>query len=50
MFRHGLRVSEAIDLKWEQVNFNAGNIHINRLKNGKPATHYLEGDETAGWY
>ena len=20
-------------------------IHVNRLKNGKPATHYLEGDE-----
>lgn len=45
MFRHGLRVSEAIDLKWDQVNFKAGSVHINRLKNGKPATHYLEGDE-----
>ncbi len=45
MFRHGLRVSEAIDLKWDQVNFKAGSIHINRLKNGKPATHFLEGDE-----
>ena len=45
MFRHGLRVSEAIDPKWDQVNFKAGSIHINRLKNGKPATHFLEGDE-----
>jgi len=45
MFRHGLRVSEAIDLRWDQVNFKAGSIHINRLKNGKPATHYLESDE-----
>ena len=45
MFRHGLRVSEAVDLKWDQVDFKAGSIHINRLKNGKPATHYLEGDE-----
>lgn len=45
MFRHGLRVSEAIDLRWDQVNFKAGNMHVNRLKNGKPATHYLEGDE-----
>jgi site-specific recombinase XerD len=45
MFRHGLRVSEAVDLRWDQVNFKAGSIHINRLKNGKPATHYLEGDE-----
>ena len=45
MFRHGLRVSEAVDLKWDQVDFKKGSIHINRLKNGKPATHYLEGDE-----
>ena len=45
MFRHGLRVSEAVDLKWDQVDFKAGSIHINRLKNGKSATHYLEGDE-----
>ena len=45
MFRHGLSVSEAIDLKWDQIDFKAGSIHINRLKNGKPATHYLEGDE-----
>ncbi|RLA53631.1 MAG: integrase [Gammaproteobacteria bacterium] len=45
MIRHGLRVSEAIDLKWDQVNFKASSIYIRRLKNGKPATHYLEGDE-----
>ena len=34
MFRHGLRVSEAVDLKWDQVDFKSGSIHINRLKNG----------------
>ena len=45
MFRHGLRVSEAVDLKWDQISFKAGSIHVNRLKNGKSATHYLEGDE-----
>ena len=45
MFRHGLRVSEAIDLRWDQVDFKTGQLHVNRLKNGNPATHYLEGDE-----
>ena len=45
MFRHGLRVSEAVDLQWDQVNFKAGTIHINRLKKGKPGTHYFQGDE-----
>lgn len=45
MFRHGLRVTEAIDLHWDQVNLSSGQIHVNRLKNGKPSTHYLKGDE-----
>ena len=44
-YRHGLRVSEAIDLKWDQIDLKTGRIHVNRLKNGNPATHYLEGDE-----
>ena len=45
MYRHGLRVTEAIDLRWDQMNLRSGQIHINRLKNGKPSTQYLEGDE-----
>lgn len=44
-YRHGLRVSELVSLKWESINFKAGQIHITRLKAGNPATHYLEGDE-----
>ena len=45
-FRHGLRVSELIDLRWTDVDFKAGTIHIRRLKGSKDSTHYLEGDET----
>jgi len=43
MFRHGLRVSEAIALRWDQVDFKKAKIHINRLKNGEPATHPIRG-------
>jgi len=31
-YRHGLRVSELIALRWDQVNLSEGLIHINRLK------------------
>ena len=44
MYRHGLRVSEAINLKWDQVDFKAGTITVNRLKRGKTSTHPLQGD------
>ena len=45
MYRHGLRVSEVVNLHWDQIDLDAGKIHVNRLKNGASATHYLEGDE-----
>lgn len=45
MYRHALRVSEAIDLRWDQMDLNRGRMHVNRLKNGDPSMHYLEGDE-----
>lgn len=44
-YRHALRVSETTDLKWDQVDLNRGRMHVNRLKNGDPSVHYLEGDE-----
>jgi len=44
-YRHALRVSEATDLKWDQIDLNRGRMHVNRLKNGDPSVHYLEGDE-----
>jgi integrase len=45
MFRHGLRVSEAIALRWEQVDLKKGLLHVRRLKNGLPSTHPLRGIE-----
>jgi type 1 fimbriae regulatory protein FimE len=45
MYRHGLRVSEAVALRWESVDLKAGLLHVSRLKNGVPSTHPLRGPE-----
>ena len=44
-FRHGLRVAEVVDLRWEQVDLENALLHVRRLKNGNPATHPLTGRE-----
>jgi site-specific recombinase XerD len=45
MYRHGLRVSEAIALRWDQVDLKQGTLHVNRMKRGTPSTHPLRGVE-----
>lgn len=44
-YRHGLRVSELIALRWEQCDLRNGLLHIHRRKNGVPSTHPLRGPE-----
>ena len=44
-FRHGLRASEVVDLRWEQVDLENGILHVRRVKRGTPATHPLTGRE-----
>ena len=44
-FRHGLRASEVVDLRWEQVDLKGGVLHVRRVKQGTPATHPLTGRE-----
>ena len=45
MYAHGLRVSEAVSLRWEQVRLDEQQIYVARRKNGKASTHRLEGRE-----
>ena len=44
-YRHGLRSSELVDLRWEQVDFASATLHVRRVKQGTPATHPIVGDE-----
>ncbi len=44
-FRHGLRAAELADLRWDQVDFETGVLHVRRAKAGTPATHPLTGRE-----
>jgi integrase len=44
-YRHGLRASELVDLRWEQVEFKTGTLHVRRVKQGTPSTHSILGDE-----
>ena len=44
-YRHGLRVSELVDLRWEQVDLDSAILHVRRVKHGTPATHPLTGRE-----
>ena len=44
-YRHGLRASELVDLRWEQVDLDHALLHVRRVKNGTPATHPLTGKE-----
>lgn len=44
-FRHGLRPSELVDLRWDQVDFNKAVLHVRRVKQGTPSVHPLTGAE-----
>lgn len=38
-YRHGMRVSELVGLRREQVDLSLGLLHVRRRKNGLPSTH-----------
>jgi integrase len=44
-YRHGLRSSELVDLRWDQIDFTAASLAVRRAKSGSPSTHPIRGDE-----
>jgi len=45
MYRHGLRCSEAVDLRVEDISFDRATLWVKRLKGSNSGTHPIEGDE-----
>jgi type 1 fimbriae regulatory protein FimB/type 1 fimbriae regulatory protein FimE len=48
IYRHGLRVSECCDLRWDDIDLGKRTITVRRLKGSVDSVHYLERDELAG--
>ena len=48
-YRHGLRVSELVDLRWDQIDFTTRTLHVRRAKKGTPSPLIrIVGDEMRG--
>jgi type 1 fimbriae regulatory protein FimE len=45
VYRHALRVSELVGLRWDSIDLEQGLIHINRLKGGVTSSHPISGIE-----
>jgi integrase len=44
-FRHGLRASELVTLRWDAIDLEQGKLHCNRRKSGTASVHPLTGSE-----
>src|SRR5581483_12020506 len=44
-YRHGLRVSELINIRMAELDLDTGHLFVRRLKGSLSTSHPLEGDE-----
>jgi type 1 fimbriae regulatory protein FimE len=40
-YRHGLRASELVALRWDDINLQVGKLHVRRSKGGETSVHPL---------
>jgi integrase len=44
-YRHGFRASELVALRWDDIDFRTGKLHVRRAKGGMTSVHPLGGKE-----
>jgi integrase len=44
-YRHALRASELATLRWDDIDFTTGRLHVRRAKGGETAVHPISGKE-----
>jgi integrase len=45
-YRHGLRASELVALRWTDIELAAGRLHVRRAKGGSASVHPISAKET----
>jgi type 1 fimbriae regulatory protein FimB/type 1 fimbriae regulatory protein FimE len=44
-YRHGLRASELVAVRWDDIDLTTGRLHVRRAKGGETAVHPIGGKE-----
>src|SRR5260370_4130379 len=44
-YRHGLRASELVALRWDDIDLATGRLHVRRAKSGDASVHPISGRE-----
>jgi integrase len=46
IYRHGLRASEVVVLRWDDIDLNTGRLHVRRAKGGDASVHPISARES----